>query len=185
MANFGEFLFGNDTKMKAFNKDALAKLMQLIQNGGVGNSPLYQQGSNFLQSLYSNDPEGFKHFEAPFVENFEQNIAPGIAERFTGGLGYGGTGAGAYSSSALQNSLAQAGRGLQTDLASLRGGLQMQGLSQGLNYAQAPYQELLNALKALQGQYYEIPGQEGLVQGAVKKFAQGAGMTAGASAGGI
>ena len=61
-----------------------------IQNP-IENSPLYGSGSNYLQQLLSNDPQAFQAFEAPYMQNFQQNIVPGIAERFAGA----GTGSGA------------------------------------------------------------------------------------------
>jgi hypothetical protein len=171
MANFWDFLTGSDSKMKPFNKDSLSKLMEIIQGGGLNNNQTYNQGNDYLQGLLSNDPEAFKHFEAPYMQNFEQNIIPSIAERFAGM----GTGGGAGSSSGLYSSLAQAGKNLQTDLAGLRGGLQMQALPQGLNYAQQPINNSFNASNALPNQYYEQPGQPGLFQQAGKAFGYGAG----------
>lgn len=155
-----DFLFGSKSKMKPFDKGSLNSLQDISQSGGLGNNQLYGAGSNYLQQLLSNSPEAFQHFEAPFMQNFEQNIVPGIAERFAGA----GTGAGASSSSALYNSLAQAGKNLQVDLAGLRGGLQSQGLNQALNYAQQPIQNRLGAANSIQNQFYEIPGQNGLIQ---------------------
>lgn len=101
----------------------------------IQNTPSYQSGNSFLQRILSSDPEAFKAFEEPLYQNFEQKILPTIGERFAGA----GTGAGALNSSAFGGQLAQAGRGLQTDLAALRSGLQMQSLPQALAYAQQPY----------------------------------------------
>lgn len=133
-------------------------LNQLYQGGGLESSPLYQQGSNYLSDLLSGSPENYANFEAPYMQNFQQNIIPQIAERFAGM----GTGAGASSSSALYNALAQAGRGLQTDLAGLRSGLQNQSASQGLQYAQLPFSQRLAGLSAQPYQTTYQPGQPGL-----------------------
>jgi hypothetical protein len=160
MAGFWDFLTGTESKMKPYNKDVLKGLTDIFQTGGgLENNPLFGGASNFIQSLYSNDPNAFKNFEAPYMQNFEQNIIPGIAERFAGA----GTGGGAMSSSGLNQSLAQAGRNLQTDLAGLRSGLQMQGLPQALNFAQQPTQNRLTAASQIPGQYHEIPGQGGFL----------------------
>jgi hypothetical protein len=138
---------------KPFNKQSLSSLQNILNGGGLQNNSLFGTGSSYLQNLLSNAPGAFSAFEAPFLQNFEQNIAPGIAERFAGS----GTGAGALSSSGFQNSLAQAGRNLQTDLAGLRSGLQMQALPQALQYAQQPISNIYNAANAIPNQYYELP----------------------------
>ena len=172
MADFTDFLFGSKGKMKPFNKQSLQKLMELIQGGGgLNQSPLYGAGSDFLQSILSGSPEAFAAFEKPYMEQFEQQIVPGIAEGFAGM----GTGGGASSSSALQQTLAQAGKGLSTNLAALKSGLQMQAAPQALAYSQQPIQNLLQALGLIPGQYYEKPGQGGFLQGGLNSFMHGMG----------
>lgn len=117
---------------------------QLFRNqGGLGGDPNYQQGSDYLRRLYSNDPELMAQFERPYMENFNENIAPNIANRFAGM----GTGASGLSSSGFQQTLAQAGRGLQGDLANMRANQQMQGLNPALAYAQQPISNKLNAMQ--------------------------------------
>lgn len=107
--------------------------------GGLAGNPLYGAGSDFLQKLLKN---GAPELEAPLMANFNQNTAPGIANRYAGM----GTGAGALSSSGLNNALAQAGSGLQRDIGALRFGTQMQGLGQALQYAQQPISNQLQGL---------------------------------------
>lgn len=167
MAGFFDTLFGSQSKMKTFNKQSLRSLLNMLQNGGLESNPLYQQGGDFLSNLLSGSPEFMQQFQQPYLDQFNQQIAPGIAERFAGM----GTGAGASSSSGLYNSLAQAGRQLQGDLAAQRGQMQLQGLSQALPYASQPFQQRLAAAQAVPGQFYERPGQAGAFQG----FAQGVG----------
>lgn len=156
-------IFGNKGGGDEFKQvDRLSRpqrgfLNQIYNKGTVENSPLYGSGSDFLQRLLSSDPEMMAQFEAPYMQNFEQNIVPGIAERFAGM----GTGSGAGSSSALFNSLSQAGRSLQTDLAGLRGGMQMQGLGQALQYAQQPYSNKLAALNVSPFENVFMPRQPG------------------------
>ena len=178
MPGLGEMLFGSQPKTKQLEvltpeqKNALKGYF----NEGIGTNPLYQQGSSFLQNLLSNQPGAFSAFEEPHLQNFEQRIAPGIAERFAGM----GTGAGALSSSGLQQSLAQAGRGLSTDLAGLRSGLQMQSLPQALGYAQQPYTNTLGGLGVQSFQNAQRPGSQGLLGG----LAGGLGTAAGFALGG-
>jgi hypothetical protein len=102
------------------------------QSGNIQQSPLFQQGGNFLQQLLSGSPEAFKSFEAPAMRQFNEQIIPGIAERFSG------LGAGSQSSSAFQQALGQAGAGLSEQLQALRSGLQFGAIPQALGYAQQP-----------------------------------------------
>jgi hypothetical protein len=106
------------------------KLPQTQQN------PLYQQGSSYLQSILSQDPEMMKQFEAPAMRQFNEQIVPGIAERFSG--------AGARSSSGFNQAMGQAGSGLAERLASMRAGLGMQAQNAAMGYAQIPFQEAYN-----------------------------------------
>jgi hypothetical protein len=153
---------GSKSKMKPFNKESIQALLDILKNGGgLEDNSLYNSGNSYLQNILSGSPESFQKFQAPYLENFEQNIVPGLLEKY----GAMGTGAGATSSSALFNSLAQAGRSLQTDLAGLHGNLQMQALPQALQYAQQPISNRFNAANSIPGQYYERPGQEGFSQG--------------------
>lgn len=156
---------GKDKQPKIKNQSTLTPQQQQALSGlltnGLQSNPLYQSGSSYLQNLLSGSPSAYAAFEAPYMQNFQQNIAPAIAERFAGL----GTGASGLSSSGLQNSLAQAGRNLQTDLAGLRSGLQMQALPQALGYAQQPLSNMLGALGVQGFQSYERPGQPSLLSG--------------------
>lgn len=177
-----EFMLGSKQKMKPFNKKSQNFLEQMLQGGGLKDDPLYGAGSSYIQRILSGDPAAFAEFEAPYKQQFERETIPGIAERFAGM----GTGGGASSSSGLQNSLAQASKDFSTNLAGLRSGLQMQAAQQGLQYAQSPYMMMLEAARLLPQQYYEIPGQPGLIQGAASSFAGGYGQGLGrGAAGGI
>jgi|GEM_PF-6905724 hypothetical protein len=184
-----DFLFGTESEMNPYNQDSLSSLQELLQGGGLQGNDLYGSGQSYLQNLLNGSPQAFQNFEAPYLQNFQQNIAPGIAERFAGA----GTGGGAMSSSGLNQALAQAGRSLQTDLAGLRSGLQMQALPQALNYAQQPIQNRLNAASQIPGQYYERPGQPGflhtagpaIASAAANYFAPGSGALFSGGGGGV
>jgi hypothetical protein len=148
--------------------------------GSYYQSPLYQQGSQYLQNLLSQDPEAFKAFEAPAQRQFQQQIG-GIAERF-GGLG-------ATSSSGFQQALGSATTDLSERLAALRAGIQMQALPQALQYAGAPLEHGMNLLNMQTQQL--IPKQApwwqtaltGLVGGAANAFSGGFGGIAGKALG--
>lgn len=179
---------GGNTQPKIKRVSNLSKgqsgfLSGMYGGEGLESNPNFQQGQDYISKLLSNDPEAFKHFEQPFLTQFNQQIAPGIAERFAGM----GTGAGASSSSGLNQSLAQAGSTLQQQLAQLRGSLQMQALPQNLQYASMPYQQKLQGLNVQPYQYYERPGTQGFGTGALSGlaggFSQGLGQMGGQWAG--
>lgn len=70
-------------------------------------------------------PGAFEAMEAPAMRQFQQQIAPGIAQR------YAGTGIGA--SSGMQNALANAGSNLAEDLAANRQNLMQQSMQNVLS----------------------------------------------------
>lgn len=152
----------------------LAKMISDLmgQQTSIAGSPLYQAGQSHIQNILGGDTSAF---EAPFMRQFQEQIIPGLAERFSG------AGAGAQSSSAFQQALGGAGADLAERLAALRGGLQMQALPQALNYANAPAAQALSLLGITsQGfQPKQVPGwQQALVglSGGVGK-GLGAGLT--------
>lgn len=124
-------------KLSTMNSGQRKLLQQLLgslggQQTNIQSNPLFQQGSGFLQNLLSGSPESTQAFEAPAMRQFNEQIIPGIAERFSG------LGAGSQSSSAFQQALGQAGAGLSERLQALRSGLQTQALPQALGFAQQP-----------------------------------------------
>lgn len=94
------FLFGGQESQ--FQPEQLQALMQLLSGG-----------MNQLQNPY----EGFEGIENHANQNFQQNIVPSLAERFTS---MGGRGSAALSSPAFASQLGQAGAGLSTGLGALR-----------------------------------------------------------------
>lgn len=145
-------------------------LSRLLGGGGLESSPLYQQGMSYLQNLLSGSPEATEAFEKPLMSQYQREIVPELAEKFTGSFGPGG-----HRSSGFQNALAASGKDLAERLGSLRAGLQMQALPQALGYAQAPYSLLQNllgisGLGATQtplsfGQQLAVAGLQGLGSG--------------------
>jgi hypothetical protein len=137
----------SEFQQKLFNNNGL-----LDRNRG------YRKGSNFLSELLSGGDQAFQNFEAPYMQNYEENILPDIANRFAG-MGTGNSG---LSSSGFQQTLAQSGRGLQRDLAQMRSGLQMQALPQALQYAQQPISNQMNAMQWSPYQVTQTPRQPGM-----------------------
>lgn len=140
----------------------------------------YGAGNDYIQRLLSGDPELMQQFTQPYMDQFNEEIVPGIAQRFAGM----GTGAGAGSSSGLNNSLAQAGKGLQTNLAQLRGNMQLQALPQALAYAQQPYSNQLAGLGLRTTENINRPGNEGMFGGLLNAGLQGAATAFGGPLGG-
>jgi|GEM_PF-991018 hypothetical protein len=132
--------------------------------GGLNQNPLYQQGQDYLSRILGNNQQAYEDFEAPYMQNFNERIAPGIAERFAGM----GTGAGALNSSAFQQTLAHAGRGLQSDLAQMRAGLQQNAANQSLQYAQQPISNLLQGLNFHKYENAYMPRQPGMTDSLAK-----------------
>jgi len=125
--------------------------------GGLG-GPL-QSGLGNLQSMLSGDASAY---EAPAMRQFQQEILPMIAERFSG------MGAGAQSSSAFQQALGGAGAGLAENLAMQRAQLQNQGLGQlgsllGYGLGAQPFQ------------WQQMGGQQGIGEAMAPGFGIGLG----------
>ena len=151
------FLFGTDPQMKEYQNFSPQQQNYLQMLLSSLNGPT--QGSfDFLNSLYGD--EGFADYERPYQEQFQQQIMPSIIEKFAG--------AGAKSSSGLNQALAQAGRGLSTDLAAQRGNLRMQGINALQNYGQLGL--------GRQTTPYVQQGQEGQIGNIIKLLAMAGGL---------
>ena len=122
-------------------------------------------GMDWLQQILSGDPEAFKAFEAPMKAQFEREIVPGIAERFSG-MGTGG----AQDSSAFQQTMGRAGQDLSMNLAAMKSGLKMDALSQLQGLMQP-------AFKSSFENVYD-PGAYGVVGGMAAGAGEGAGKAA-------
>lgn len=166
MPKFGEALFGKSGKTKKLSTvdKNQQELLDLINEG-------LKSGTGPLSDLFGkfNEEEFEKGVSQPAIKNFQENILPSILEKFTSNNQSLGT----------PSRIAQlkAGTDLQSKLAELMyQGQQQQKQNKlaGLNTAVGK-QTVENIYK---------PGSEGLVQGAVKGFAEGAGKaTANAIAG--
>jgi hypothetical protein len=97
-------------------------LNQLTQGVQGGN----KNALEYLNSILSGEEGAFQDFEAPYKQQFEQEVIPGILERFSG--------AGARSSSGIQQALASAGKDLSTNLAAQRAQLKQGAINQLLGF---------------------------------------------------
>lgn len=150
MPSAKEWLFGSPDKLKKIptgtaeqqqfgGEDLIGLLQQMMSPGGGFNA-----ANQYDQSLLQQGPEAFNQFSQPYLQQFQEQILPMIAERFAGG--------GALSSSGFGQAIGGAGAGLQSQLAQLFSQLQgqaagrqqsqFQNLSQqGLNYQPFAYQQ--------------------------------------------
>ena len=139
-----DFLFGKKEKtqqLPTINPQQQQLLQQMLRGGGgVEQNPIYGQAMSLLQGILSGQDQGGAALEVPAMRQFQEQIIPGIAERFSS------LGAGAQSSSAFQQALGGAGSGLAERLAAMRSERQQGALGQALPYAQAPFQQKMGLL---------------------------------------
>lgn len=151
--------FGNtpDRFVNTQTPEQQALMNQVLGNarqmGGQGGN--YQLANNYLSQLLSRDPGVYERFAAPYMQQFEQQTVPMLAERFAG-LG-GGMGGGALSSSGFGQALGGAGAQLQAQLANLYANLQQNAAQQSIGQ----YNQLSHLGLGLQPQSYQ-PGSTGI-----------------------
>ncbi len=133
---------GQKDKMRQFEtmlpeqkKQLLQYLQMLGPQGQMGQG--FQQGLGGLTEMLDPSSAAYQRFEAPHLQQFEQQTVPGLAERFAGA----GPMSGALSSSGFGQSLGAAGSQLQTQLAGMKAGLQQ------------------NAIRDIMSQYQGMSGQ--------------------------
>lgn len=152
---FKDFLFGSEDKVKQLSSktpEQMDAIIKMLQGGGLEGDELYGAGSDWIKKLLGGD---FSAFEAPLMNQFNEQVVPGIAERFAG--------VGAMSSSGLNQALAQASKGLMTELGAQRAGLMANMVPQALSYAQQPQTNRLAAMQMdpYKSENYIKQGQQG------------------------
>lgn len=115
-------------------------------NGDITQNQNFQNGQGWLNDLF-NDQNFFDKFEAPMQRNFQENTIPDLANRF-GGMGSGGS----LNSTGFRNQANREGEKLQESMAAMRGGMQQQGVNQGLQYAQQPINNMMQMYNQALGQ---------------------------------
>ena len=138
---FFDAIFGSD-KMKKVStmtkgqQKILSELEQLL--GPQGQAGQGMRGALGLQQqLMDPSSQAVQQFSQPYMNQFNQQTIPGLAERFAGTGAMGG----ALSSSGFGQALGAAGGNLQAQLAQLKAGLGQQ------------------AAQSLMGQYGNMTGQ--------------------------
>lgn len=178
MPGVTEWLFGASPKLKKKptgtaqqqqfgGKDLIALLQQMMGQGGG-----LQQANQYDQNLLGQGPEAFNQFSQPYLQQFNEQILPGIAERFAG--------AGALSSSGFGQALGGAASGFQAQLAQLFSQLQ----SQAAGRQQGQFQNLSQiGLGYNPFAYHERQGSTGFVTPFVTGLAQGGAFNGGGAIG--
>ncbi len=170
-----------DRQQKKSIHDALDDVRSMRRQGtqDVTQNQNYMQGQDWLSNLF-NDEGFFKAFEAPLQRQFQENTVPELANRFAS-MGSGGS----LGSTAFRNQLAREGSNLHTNIAAMRGGMQQQGVNQGLQYAQQPFNNMMQllgtGLTPTKNTY--TPANTGLFGGLAAPLAQGAASIWGQQAG--
>jgi len=100
---------------------------QAQQLGGPGGG--YENAMGILQGYLDPNSDQYQNFEAPYMQEFNQQTVPGLAERFAGF----GANSGALSSSGFGQALGAAGSNLQTNLAQMKSQMQRNSISDILN----------------------------------------------------
>lgn len=121
---FLDFLLGKKEKTQQFERYTPQQTQILDMLGGGAQQQL-PEVFQFLSQILGQSPEALQAFERPAMRQFEQQVLPSIAERFTGQFG-----AGSQRSSGFGQQLGQAGAGLTENLAAQRAGLSMGAIEQ-------------------------------------------------------
>jgi hypothetical protein len=103
--------------MSPQQQSALKQVLSAL--GGPGG------GLEYYMNILGNNPEAFAALEAPMMRQFNEQIVPGLAERFSA--------VGGQRSSAFPQALSQAGADLSERLSAQRHQLRGQAASQLLN----------------------------------------------------
>ena len=173
MPNIGEWLFGSDAKMKKFDQyspeqnDFFKQFMSQLQGlGGQGGGA--QNAMGLLQDYLNPESDVYKNFEKPYMQEFEQQTLPGIANRYAGLNAMGG----GLSSSGFGQSLGAAGSQLQTNLAGMKSQMQRQSINDILGQ----YNQMANmGLNAQPFGYQKYDASQGVVGPAAVAAAGAAG----------
>jgi hypothetical protein len=152
-----DFLFGSEDQLnkvptgtkeqEALHNNILAQAMGMSGAGGG-----YNQAQQYYNSLLQPGNDAYQNFSQPFMQQFNEQTLPRIAERFAGG--------GALSSSGFGQALGGAASGLQAQLAQLFAQLQSQAAGAQTNQFNQLSQTGLNHQPFA---YQQKPGSQGML----------------------
>lgn len=173
---------GTEAKMKKVEtmtgteKKLFKKMLKQIdpKSFDLSKNKTFMRGQDFVKQMLDPSSEAYQKFEAPYMRQFNEEIVPGVAERFSQ---YD-----AQDSSAFNQSMGQAASSLSERLAALRTQSMGAASNQALQYGTAQagvYGSLYGqSLGSSPYAYQVMPGQnatEGWGGGAMSGIAQGAG----------
>lgn len=174
MSSISDFLFGSSDKLKKVNNFDSQQgqlhnsiLSQLLQMQGQGGG--YSNALQILQDYLNPQSDAYQNFEQPYLDQFNQQTIPGLAEQFAGA---GGGMGGGLSSSGFGQALGAAGANLQTNLAQMKSGLQRQSVNDLFAQFNQQSQQGLNAQPF---SYKQQQGSQGLLQSGLNAFLGGLG----------
>jgi len=104
--------------MTGQQREAMNSLLSMLGQEGGG----FSQAAQYYQDLLQPGSEAAEAFAAPEMRRYQEEILPGLAERFAG-MGSGGV----LGGSSFQKSALREGSNLAERLAAIRAGTQQQG----------------------------------------------------------
>lgn len=163
--------FGKSGTMTPQQRQSLNQLLSFLSpQGGLGQGAV--RGAQYYGDLLNPESQTYQSLEQPYMQRFQQQTVPGLAERFAG-LGAMG---GGLSSSGFGQALSAAGANLQAQLAAMRTAAQQQaagGLLGQYNQGMA----IGTGQRAFENTYQ--PGNTGIFGPALASFGQGFGQRMG------
>ncbi len=186
MPGIMETLFGGGEKYKRLptmtpeQQQLMSQNIQQLMGGGFAGAgaPGYEAGMGYLQDLYSQSPQAFARMQEPYMRQFQQQVVPGLAERFSA-AGGGSPMGGGRQSSAFNQAMGQAGSNLSAQLGGMFEGMRSQNLQNLLGFSQAPFQQGLEMMAQKPFGYAYQPGSTGLFGGAMAGLGGGLGLGGG------
>lgn len=128
------FLFGNEAnneKLSNFTPEQeqlFSQFIQQLMGGGAGGQGSIQNVLKQLQGLSDPNSKEYQDFEAPYLQEFNEETLPGITERFAGG--------GALSSSGFGQALGGAASKYKSNLQGQKFNMMQNALQQLLGQSQ-------------------------------------------------
>jgi len=158
---FLDSIFGTEdtmTQQSTLNPQQQRLQAQDLRNTQKLGKGGYKNAMSLLEQYMNPESDVYKNFEKPYMTQFNEQILPGIAERF-GGANAMGSG---LSTSGFGQSLGAAGANLQAQLAQMKQQFQRQSINDLLNQYNQLSNQSLNA-KSFENTYQ--PGSTGLLGG--------------------
>jgi hypothetical protein len=124
LSGFGKSKEPKIKQQSLYSPEQMSTFSDLLNQAKAGN----QDAIAYFSKLFSDEPGAFEDFERPYLEQFQNEIAPSILEMLNAGQN--------KYSSGVTNSLANAAKGLSTNLASQRANLRQNAGQMLQNYTQ-------------------------------------------------